>query len=112
MEQLPTKLPVLPIRNAVLFPAVSLPLIVGRPRSIKALERAESKDNLLVIVTQKVITSADPSINDLYSVGTLCRIEDTAIMDNGSRQVVVTGLARYRLAEVYEDSDSNLLLCR
>src|SRR5688500_11247754 len=99
MEQIPSTLPVLPIRNAVLFPTVSMPLVVGRPRSLLALQSAESTGNLLVIVAQRVITSGDPLPTDLYRVGTLCKVENVIPTDTGSRQIVVTGIARYRIAE-------------
>lgn len=99
-QKYPVRLPILPIRNAVVFPSVSMPLLVGRPKSIQALEEAESGDGLVIIVSQKVLTSQDPEPTDLYSVGTLCKIENISTNDTGGRQVIVTGIARYRLGEI------------
>jgi ATP-dependent Lon protease len=99
MEPLPSILPVLPIRNAVLFPAVSMPLVVGRGRSIRALEEAQLNDSLLIVVAQRVLTQGDPQTEDLYTVGTLCKVENATITDTGSRQIVVTGVARYKIAD-------------
>ncbi len=100
MEQVPLILPVLPIRNAVLFPSVSMPLVVGRPRSIRAVEQAQATDSLLVVVAQRVLTQGDPQVEDLYSIGTLCKIESSSTTtDAGTRQIMVTGIARYRLIE-------------
>jgi len=107
-------LPVLPIRNAVLFPSISMPLVVGRPRSLRALNRASELNNLLVIVTQKIITSSDPAATDLYQVGSLCKIEDQTTTENGSQQIVVTGLSRYKAADFFLSSleDSSYLAVR
>src|SRR6476620_6410558 len=99
MEPLPSILPVLPIRNAVLFPAVSMPLVVGRGRSIRALEEAQLNDSLLIVVAQRVLTQGGPQTEDLYTIGTLCKVENATITDTGSRQIVVTGVARYKIAE-------------
>jgi ATP-dependent Lon protease len=76
-----------------------MPLVVGRGRSIKAIDRATEQENLLIVVAQKVITSNDPTPNDLYLLGTLCKIENITPTDLGSRQVVVTGITRFRIAE-------------
>jgi ATP-dependent Lon protease len=99
MEHFPSSLPVLPIRNAVLFPSISMPLVVGRGRSIQAIDRASERDGLLMIVAQKVITPSDPTPNDLFQIGTVCKIENITPTDLGSRQVVVTGISRFRVAE-------------
>lgn len=99
MEQIPSILPVLPIRNAVLFPSVSMPLVVGRGRSIRAVEQAQNTDGLIIIVAQRVLTPGDPQIEDLYLIGSICKVENSTITELGSRQVVVTGIARYRIEE-------------
>lgn len=108
MEQISPTLPVLPIRNAVLFPGISMPLVVGRGRSIRAVEYAQSGDSLLVVMAQKVLTQGDPSIEDLYQVGTVCKIETSVVSETGSRQIVVTGIARYRVLDFYLNSNGFL----
>ena len=97
MEPVFSDLPVLPIRNAVIFPAISIPLIVGRERSLKALEQSLISGNLLIVVTQRVVTPGDPSTEDLFSIGTLSRIESITDMESFNRQAMVTGIARYRI---------------
>ncbi len=108
MEQVPPTLPVLPIRNAVLFPSISMPLVVGRGRSIRAVEQSQLSDSLLIVVAQRVLTQGDPHIEDLYSIGTLCKIETTALSEAGSRQIVVTGVARYRVLDYHLQSGGYL----
>jgi len=100
MEQIPQSLPVLPIRNSVLFPAVSMPLVVGRGKSIQAVEYAHGKDDFILVVAQKVTDSEDPGAEDLHEMATLCKIEGVHRTEEDSRQVVVTGIARYRLHHV------------
>jgi ATP-dependent Lon protease len=100
MEQIPLVLPVLPIRNSVLFPSVSIPLVVGRGRSIQAVEYAHGRDDLILVVAQKNADSEDPEPKDLYEMATLCKIEGVHRSEEDSRQVVVTGLARYRLHDL------------
>lgn len=114
MEQVLPVLPVLPIRNAVLFPGVSMPLVVGRGRSIRAIEQsqtAQTSVNLLIVVAQRVMTPGDPHPEDLYSIGTLCKLENSTITEVGSRQVIVTGIARYRLFN-FEIDPSDYLAAR
>ena len=101
MEQIPSILPVLPIRNVVVFPSISVPLVVGRPRSIRALEATENSSNFLIVVCQKPDLNAanEPHAEDLFQIGTLCKLENTTVTDMGNRQVVVTGIARFRILE-------------
>ncbi len=103
--------PVLPLRNAVLFPAISMPLVVGRERSLRTIEHAQSTGGLILILTQRVLTQGDPTPEDLFSVGTLGKIE-SLIEDNGaSRQILVTGIARFKV-ETCWITQENLLLSR
>jgi ATP-dependent Lon protease len=103
MEQFPSILPVLPVRNAVLFPGVSMPLVVGRGRSIQAIDHAMKTSELVLVVAQRVLTSEDPGLGDLYEVGTVCRIETSTVSESGGRQIVVTGIARQRLFDLHLD---------
>lgn len=105
MEQVPSTLPVLPIRNAVLFPSISMPLVVGRTRSTKAVEQAEKANNLILVVAQRVLTAGDPQPEDMFKIGVLCKIESSTATETGSRQIVVTGISRYRVAEFTMEAD-------
>ncbi len=97
--EIPTLLPLLPIRNAVVFPGASMPLVVGRPRSIGAMKKAREEQTLIVVATQRVMSQGDPSIDDIHRVGVVCKIENIIETENGAFQVVVTGVSRYRIAE-------------
>lgn len=108
MDQAKTTVPVLPIRNTVLFPAVAVPLVIGRAKSIRAVEKAQSVDNLIVAVAQRTMTSGDPGSNDLYRVGTLCKIENLITTDTGVKQLFVTGVARYQVSSFSEGSEGYL----
>ena len=85
--------------------------MVGRPRSLQALQAAENAGNLLVVVTQKILTSGEPTADDLFKIGTICKIESSSVSDGGSRQLVVTGIARYRI-EKYLPPENEILYLR
>jgi ATP-dependent Lon protease len=89
-----------------------MPLVVGRGRSIRAAEQAQSSDGLLIVIAQRILTQGDPQEEDLYQVGTLCKIETSAISETGSRQIVVTGIARYRVLDYQLHSVENYLSAR
>jgi ATP-dependent Lon protease len=115
MPNVPANLPVLPIRNAVIFPGATMPLVVGRPRSLRAIEAASlsslsspstPRDGLILVVTQKVISASDPVPNDLYQVGVVSKIDSAVNTDTGTQQLVITGISRYRVEE-YKDFKLN-----
>lgn len=93
--------PILPTRNMVVYPGRTLPLAVGRKRSVAAVERAQEAGGFLLTVAQRVDTEMrEPAIEELYRVGTLCRIERARPTGDGALQVVVRGVARVSLREV------------
>ncbi len=98
MDPIASSLPVLPIRNAVLFPSISMPLVVGRPKSVKALESSLAADNLILIISQRVMTQGDPTPDELHRIGTLCKVESATQAESGGRQIVVTGVVRFRVS--------------
>ena len=80
---IPSELPLLPLRNTVLFPGVVLPITVGRDKSIKAISEAYKGDKLVGVVAQKDSNVEDPSINDLEPIGTVARIVKLIKMPDG-----------------------------
>ncbi|HEV2355155.1 MAG TPA: LON peptidase substrate-binding domain-containing protein, partial [Puia sp.] len=72
--EIPKELPVLPLRNTVLFPGVVLPITVGRDKSIKAVNDAYKSDKLIGVLAQKDSSVEDPGVTDLEDVGTVARI--------------------------------------
>ncbi|MCL2010071.1 MAG: endopeptidase La [Synergistaceae bacterium] len=89
--------PILPIRDAVLFPGIITPLFVGRPRSLKAIENALLHDKRIFVVTQRRIDTEDPEYGDLYDTGTLCSILQMARIPDGTTKVLVEGLVRMKV---------------
>ncbi len=97
--EIPEHLPLLPIRDAVVFPSMILPLFVGRDVSIKAIETAAEGDRLLALVTQRDPDVDDPSPEDLYSIGTVGMIMRMMQLPDGRLKVLVQGLSKVRVAE-------------
>jgi len=93
----PATLPVLPLRNNVLFPNMVFPLSVGREKSLKAVEEASRSGGHLAVVAQKDERTDDPGAADLFPVGTVARIVRVIKVPDGSRSVVVQSLFRFRV---------------
>src|SRR5690349_13388244 len=88
-------LPILPLRNSVLFPTSVVPINVGRPRSVRLIEEAlQSERPVIGIVTQRLAETEDPSWQDLYSVGTAARILKVIKLGTDNYSVVLQGLSR------------------
>jgi len=95
---LPKALPLLPIRDMVVFPQVILPLFVGRDASVRAVEAALATDRLLLLVTQKGNTDT-PDADDLYAMGTASSILRTLKMQDGRLKILVQGVMRARITD-------------
>ncbi len=93
------RLPVLPLRDVVLFPHVAMPLLVGRAGSLAALEAAEAADKMVLLLTQRDSTVQDPGASDLYRTGTLARVLQFTRLPNGAARVLVEGLARAQVVK-------------
>ena len=99
---IPELIPVLPVRNTVLFPNTAVPLIVGRTKSIKTVRQAQKMGDLLLIVTQKDPSKEKPETQDLYSVGVVCLISKITHLEKESLQIVANGLFRFQITELVE----------
>ncbi|MCL2683999.1 MAG: LON peptidase substrate-binding domain-containing protein, partial [Synergistaceae bacterium] len=86
--------PVLPVRDIVIFPGVIAPLFVGRPRSLKSVEEASISDKNLLVVAQKDSTTEDPAIEDLYTMGAMCHVIQMVRLPDGSTKVLIEGHSR------------------
>ncbi|HUH61107.1 MAG TPA: endopeptidase La [Candidimonas sp.] len=104
----PTDLPLLPLRDVVVFPHMVIPLFVGRPRSIKALELAMEAGNNIMLVAQKSAGKDDPSPEDLYEIGCAASILQMLKLPDGTVKVLVEGLQRARIQEV-SDADTHFV---
>jgi len=106
-------IPVLPIRNTVIFPGVALPLRVGRQKSMAAVKLASQtakSGDWIVTVAQKTEREGDPTPGDLYNVGTLAKIEKVRGNSEDGYQVLVRGVARFRIDEWVERDGAILAL--
>ncbi len=97
---IPEELPLLPLRNTVLFPGVVLPITVGRDKSIKAVNDAYKNDKLVGVVSQKDSNVEDPSVNDLEDIGTVARIVKLIKMPDGGTTVIIQGRQRFKVASI------------
>ncbi|NML21122.1 endopeptidase La [Pseudoflavitalea sp. G-6-1-2] len=99
----PDELPLLPLRNTVLFPGVVLPITVGRDKSIKAVNDAYKADKLVGVVAQKDSNVEDPTVNDLEDIGTVARIVKLIKMPDGGTTVIIQGRRRFRVAGIVSE---------
>ncbi|RPE81199.1 endopeptidase La [Vulcaniibacterium tengchongense] len=95
-------LPVLPLRDVVVFPHMVIPLFVGREKSIRALDLAMEADKRILLVAQKSAETDDPRAADLYNVGTLAQVLQLLKLPDGTIKVLVEGVARVRVRDVAE----------
>ncbi|MEJ2113376.1 MAG: LON peptidase substrate-binding domain-containing protein, partial [Flavobacteriaceae bacterium] len=99
-ENLPEVLPILPLRNTVLFPGVVIPITAGRDKSIKLIKDANSGSKVIGVVSQKDESVEDPSASDIYETGTVARILRVLKMPDGNTTVIIQGKKRFKVAEV------------
>jgi len=98
--QLPDELPLLPLRNTVLFPGVVIPITVGRDKSIKAIEESYKTDKLVGVLSQKDSNIEDPGVNDLVGVGTVAKIVKLIKMPDGGTTAILQGKKRFQLIKI------------
>ena len=101
--EVPDVLPILPLRNTVLFPGVVLPITVGRERSLKLIRDVNKGSKLLGTIAQKDYTVDRPETKDLYEVGTVAEILKILEMPDGSTSVIIQGKRRYKINEFIEE---------
>ncbi len=99
----PAVLPILPLRNTVLFPGVVIPITVGRDKSIKAVTDAYKADKLIGVVAQKDSSVEEPTVSDLEDIGTVAKIVKLIKMPDGGTTIIIQGKKRFKLDEVVED---------
>ena len=97
--EVPAELAVLTMRNTVLYPGVIFPITVGRDKSIRLIKDANKRDKIIAVVAQKNPSVEDPSIDDLYNVGTLAQIVRMMRMPDGSSTVILQGKRRIKIDE-------------
>lgn len=98
-------LPLLPLRDIVIFPHMVAPLFVGRPQSIGALEKASQADKYIFLVSQKDPKVDNPTEDDIYQVGTIGKVAQLLKLPDGTVKVLVEGLWRARVLNFYQSDD-------
>jgi ATP-dependent Lon protease len=100
------KMPLLPLRDVVVYPHLVIPLFVGRDKSVKALEIASDTDKKIMLVAQKSATKDEPDANDLYDIGTIATVLQMLKLPDGTVKVLVEGLHRVHVKE-FEEIDGS-----
>src|SRR5450432_736539 len=102
-KEIPNEIPILPLRNTVLFPGVVLPITVGRDKSIKAVNDAYKTDKLIGVLAQKDSSVEDPSLKELVDVGTIAKIIKVIKMPDGGTTVILQGKRRFKVGAITTD---------
>ena len=100
LQSIPTELPLLPLRNTVLFPGVVLPITVGRDKSIKAVTDAYKTDRLIGVIAQKDSSIEEPTVSDLEEIGTVAKIAKMIKMPDGGTTIIIQGKKRFKVEEI------------
>ena len=103
-EELPSTLPILSLRNTVLFPGVVIPITASRDKSIKLIKDANNFNKLVGVVAQKDESIEDPKVNDIYNIGTVARILKVLQMPDGNTTVIIQGKKRFEIERVISES--------
>ncbi|MDR6301156.1 ATP-dependent Lon protease [Mesonia maritima] len=103
-EKLPDTLPILPLRNTVLFPGVVIPITAGRDASIKLINEANNSDKIIGVVSQKDSSVENPSAKDINKLGVVARILRVLKMPDGNTTVIIQGKKRFNIDEVITDT--------
>ena len=90
-KKIPNNIPMLPVRDIVVFPYMILPLYVGRESSIKAVEEALSKDRMIFLASQKEVTEENPSFDSIHKTGTVAMIMRMRKLSDGRIKILIQG---------------------
>lgn len=102
-QSIPASLPLLPLRNTVLFPGVVIPITVGRDKSIKAVNDAYKADKMIGVVSQKDSLVEEPAVTDLNNIGTVAKIIKLIKMPDGGTTVIIQGKRRFKINEILSE---------
>ena len=102
-EPIPDEIPILTLRNTVLFPGVVIPITVGRDKSIKAVNDAYKTDKLIGVLAQKDSNIEEPTVSDLEDIGTVAKIVNLIKMPDGGTTIIIQGKKRFKVEEITED---------
>ncbi len=102
-EDLPEELAILPIKNTVLFPGVVIPITVGRQKSIKLVKKAYQGNRIIGVLPQKNAQQEEPTIDDIYRIGTVARIIKMLVLPDGNTTIIIQGKNRFSIKEFVQE---------
>ena len=104
--EIPQTLPMLPVRDIVVFPYMIIPLFVGRENSIRSVEEALTKNRLIFLASQKDITEENPSPESIYQVGTVAKIMRMRKLSDGRVKILIQGEAKAKITSFAKTNGS------
>ena len=102
-ESVPEVLPILPLRNTVLFPGVVIPITAGRDKSIQLLKEANKGDKIIGVVAQKNEEVEEPNLQDIHTTGVVAQILRVLKMPDGNVTVIIQGKKRFEITQIIEE---------
>ena len=108
-KHLPDRLPVLPIKNTVLFPGVVLPITVGRTKSVKLVKKAYKEDRIIGVVAQKNVKTEDPSFEDLFEIGTIAKLIKIIVLPDGNTTIIIQGQKRFKINDKIREEPHHIV---
>ncbi len=108
-SDLPKDLPILPIRNTVLFPGVVLPITVGRTKSIRLVKRAYKGDRIIGVLAQKNMKTEEPKFKDLYDIGTIAKILKMIVLPDGNTTIIIQGQSKFEIQEQVQEDPHHIV---
>ncbi len=103
-ETFPETVPILALKNTVLFPGIVIPITVGRDKSIKAINNAYDNERIIGVLSQRESATEDPALKDLYKTGTVARILKLLRMPDGTATAIIQGRRRFSLMEMLRET--------
>ena len=103
-DNLPKNLPILPLKNAVLFPGVVIPITVGRQKSIQLVKKAYRGSRIIGVAAQRNDQAEDPGPKDIFKVGTIAKILKMLVLPDGNTTIIIQGKSRYDLQDVIQEN--------
>lgn len=112
--KIPKSIPILPVKNTVLFPGVIIPITVGRDKSVKLVKKAYKSDRIIGVIAQKKQAAEDPGKEDVYEVGTVAKIIKMLVLPDGNITIIIQGKQRFKINKItienpYLTADISLL---
>ncbi len=104
LEDIPEDLPILPVRNTVLFPGVVLPITVGRSKSIKLVKKAYRGDRIIGVVAQKNNTKDEATSKDIHQIGTVAKIVKMLVLPDGNTTIIIQGKQRFEITDIVTET--------